>query len=234
MNLNVLLLNFEEMDIGPLFYAITAFLAVACLFIVFLLSRRTGKFSTRSIVYAAVTVAMCFILNFFKVKLALTGGSITFFRLLPLVVYSYMFGPINGVLAGLCYGLLDSMIDPYIVHPLQYVLDYALPFCLVGLSGLTRNCKKQPMLKGALIAMAGRVIPAFISGAIFFASYMPADYFVQNAWIYSFYYQCMTCIPDMAIVALGAFLITLYKPFMHDVNKIKMENDRLIQQEKQF
>ena len=91
----------------------------------FLLDRKkTHKgFSTRSITFAAVCIAMSFALSYLKIVEMPQGGSITIASLLPLMVYSYMFGTKKGVFAGMIYGLLQAFQDTYILHPAQFLLD---------------------------------------------------------------------------------------------------------------
>ena len=223
--MNNILSMLLDVEINWVFYTVISVMVILGFLAIFFISRRRNSIGTRALVFGAVTVAITVVLNFLKIDTGLYGGSITFFRLLPLVIYSYMFGPSCGMLAGLCYGLLDSMFDPSVVHPVQYLLDYALPFCFIGLAGFARNFKKAPLVIGTLFAMAGRIIPAFIAGATFWASYMPSDFPVQNAWIYSFVYQCITTIPDMLIVLICAVILTFSKQAMGYFNKIKDQED---------
>lgn len=47
------------------------------------------------------------------------GGSITLASMLPLMVYSYMFGARKGVFAGLIYGVLQFIQNPQVYEWMQ-------------------------------------------------------------------------------------------------------------------
>lgn len=72
---------------------------------------------TLSLVYAALSVALATGLSYIKMFEAPYGGSITLFSLLPIALYSYMFGVRRGTLAGFIYGLLQLLQGPNILHP---------------------------------------------------------------------------------------------------------------------
>ena len=90
---------------------------------------------TLALVYAALSVALATGLSYIKMFDAPYGGSITLFSLLPIALYSYMFGIRRGTLAGFVFGLLQLLQGPYILHPMQFFLDYIIPFTVVGTCG---------------------------------------------------------------------------------------------------
>ena len=104
-------------------------IVLAVLFVFF--GRNSSKKSeTKSVTYAAVCVAMSFALSFISLFKLPQGGTITLVSLLPLMLYSQMFGIRKGIMAGLVYGLLQAIQDPWILHPAQFLLDLQLLYHL--------------------------------------------------------------------------------------------------------
>lgn len=192
------------------------------LFAVFMLidsKKHTGRAHTTSIVYAAVCIALAFGLSYVRLFKAPYGGSITLFSILPIALYSYMFGIRKGVMCGFIYGLLQSVQDPWVVHPIQYILDYPFAFMMIGLcGGLFRKLfakissipdRVRDGIALSLGIVAGITLRYFchvISGAVYFGEYA-GDYGFANPWTYSFTYNALYVFPDGAISIVGAFLI---------------------------
>lgn len=192
------------------------------LFVVFMMidtKRHNGRAHTKSIVYAAVCIALAFGLSYIRMFKAPYGGSITLFSILPIALYSYMFGIRKGVMCGFIYGLLQSVQDPWVVHPIQYILDYPLAFAMVGLCGglfrkLFAKLTQLPdrvrdglaISLGILAGVCLRYFCHVISGAVYFGEYA-ADYGFGDAWTYSFTYNALYVFPDGAISIVGAFLV---------------------------
>ena len=205
------------------------------LFVVFMMidtKKHTGRAHTKSIVYAAVCIALAFGLSYVRMFKAPYGGSITLFSILPIAMYSYMFGIRKGVMCGFIYGLLQSVQDPWIVHPIQYILDYPLAFAMVGLcGGLFRKLfakltqipdRVRDGLAISLGILAGVCLRYFchvISGAVYFGEYA-ADYGFGDAWTYSFTYNALYVFPDGAISIVGAFLVMTSAYFRKQVYSV--------------
>lgn len=173
--------------------------------------RNPFNFDSRSISYAAICIAMSFALSYLKIVRMPQGGSITLASLLPLMLYSYMFGTKKGVFAGFIYGTLQALQDPWIIHPAQFVLDYPAAFACIGLAGTfacLKPLEKLPQVQfalGAIVGGTGRFIMHFISGTFAFGSSAPEG---QPAWLYSLGYQAGYVLPDLAItVAVGALVL---------------------------
>ncbi|MDE6550001.1 MAG: energy-coupled thiamine transporter ThiT [Clostridia bacterium] len=216
---------------------IIAVLAVLILSLTVLLAmidrkKRTGKQHTMSVVYAAICVALAFGLSYIRLFKAPYGGSITLFSLLPIALYSYIFGIRKGVLCGFVYGMLQAVQDPWVVHPLQFILDYPLAFSLVGLcGGLFRNLFRSKALinkrfsdavaitLGITLGVIGRFMCHMISGAVYFGEYAEGFGFA-NEWLYSFVYQCTYVLPDGAIAIFGAFVLMMSKAFRNQMDKV--------------
>ncbi|MGN0771870.1 MAG: energy-coupled thiamine transporter ThiT [Christensenellales bacterium] len=200
--------KYQALLIGVFAVAVLAIVIIAVM--VDRKSDRPGKEQTLSVVYAAICVAMAFGLSYVRVFKAPYGGSITLASLLPIALYSYMFGPKKGVVCGLVYGILQAVQDPWIVHPIQFLLDYPLAFAMVGLlAGILREkLKTLPAFAlGVVIAIVARYLCHLISGAVYFGEYA-ADYGFSNPWVYSLAYNALYVFPDGAItLACGCALL---------------------------
>jgi len=206
--------------------------AVALLAIIVLLAFVFGKntkkgFDSRSIAFAAVCIAMSFALSYLRIVKLPQGGSITVASLLPLMLYSYMFGTKKGVFAGLIYGVLQAFQDTYILHPAQFLLDYPLAFSAIGLAGMFAKFEKLkfPQVKfalGALVAGVLRLLMHFISGVFAFGEFAPEG---QPVAVYSILYQLGYIMPDLAIVIVVGVLLLCSKSFTHELNRFAKISD---------
>ncbi|HIX08092.1 MAG TPA: energy-coupled thiamine transporter ThiT [Candidatus Borkfalkia faecipullorum] len=206
-------------------YLCAAGLVVVILALTFFLGRKDRKkFDSRTISYAAVCIAMSFALSYIQLFTMPQGGSVTLASLLPLMIYSYMFGVKKGVFAGFIYGILQALQDPWLIHPAQFLLDYPVAFATIGLSGMFRNVKAfqgKPQLAvalGGIVASVLRFASHLFSGVFAFSEYA-GD---QNPWIYSLGYNSFVFI-DIAIVIVVAIAVFSSKSFMAIVNKYNSE-----------
>ena len=144
--------------------------------------QKQGKTDVRALTYGALCMAMSFVLSYIKLYSMPLGGSVTLASMLPLLWYSNKFGVRNGLIAGAAYGLLQLIQKPEIYHWVQVLLDYPLAFMMLGLAGSVKNLQL-----GSVIGVAGRWICHILSGAIFFAEWVPEGW--SNAWVYSAAYN---------------------------------------------
>ncbi|MFW5780762.1 MAG: energy-coupled thiamine transporter ThiT [Bacillota bacterium] len=177
---------------------------------------------TKSIVYAAVSIAMSFALSYLRFFRMPQGGSITFVSILPLMLYSYMFGIRKGVLAGFIYGLMQALQDPWILHPLQFLLDYPMAFAMIGLAGLFRYF---PAFKNKIVLqfIAGGILIAIlrycchvITGIIVFDMYAAEGF---NAVTWGFVYNLFV-FADAAIAIFAGSLMLISKAFVKQIQSI--------------
>ena len=189
---------------------VSAALAVAAVIACAFLCDKGGKgFDTKSISFAAVCVAMSFALSYLRIVKMPQGGSITIASLLPLMIYSFMYGTKKGVFVGMIYGLLQALQDFYLVHPAQFLLDYPVAFAAIGLAGMFAKVKaleKIPQLQfalGAVVAGLARFAVHYLSGVFAFSAFA-GD---QNPYLYSFIYQAGYVLPDVAITIVAGVLV---------------------------
>lgn len=196
-------------------YIFSAALIAILAILVFVFGKKREEEKTKSLTTAAISIAMSFTLSFMKLFELHQGGSVTFASLLPLMIYSFMYGPRKGFFAGFAYGFLQFIQEPWLVHPVQFLLDYPLAFGAIGLAGLIKErelFKKHPFLQfftGGCIATILRYLSHVISGIFVFGSGDPENY---GAVAWSFLYNSFT-FADFAIVAVIAALLFASKSF---------------------
>ncbi len=208
-------------------YVFAAVLVAVMIALAFILGRHDRKgFDTRAITFAAVCIAMSFALSYLKVVEMPYGGSITVASLLPLMIYSYMFGVRKGVFAGMIYGILQAFQDTYILHPAQFLLDYPIAFSAIGLAGVFAQTKalRFPQVRfalGAIVAGFGRFVMHFISGIFAFGAFAPEG---QPVVVYSLLYNLGYVFTDIAIVVVVGVLVFSSKAFIREMDRAIARN----------
>ncbi len=202
--------NSDAAKVNQIVLYLSAALLLAAIFALgFVFNRDKKGFDSKSISYAAICIALSFALSYLKLWEMPQGGSITFASLLPLMIYSYMFGTKKGVFAGLIYGVLQAVQDPWIIHPAQFLLDYPVAFAGIGVAGMFSNVKKLKKLPqvqfalGAVAASTLRFVSHVLSGVFAFSAYA-ADA-GMNVWAYSLAYNSFVFV-DVALVIIAGVL----------------------------
>ena len=148
----------------------------------------------------SVFVALATALSFIIVYTLPQGGAITAGSMVPILWLALRRGWKIGIVAGVLYGIIQLVILPYAYNPLQTMLDYPLAFGCLGLAGFF---KKWPVV-GVVVAITGRFIMHFISGAWYFAAiYAPT----LNPYVYSAVYNGSYLLPEMAISVFIIYLL---------------------------
>ncbi len=205
----------------PVLYISSALIIVVIIALSFLLDKNNTPLNTRCLSLAGVTVAMSFGLSYIKIFEMPQGGSITLFSLLPVMIFSYIYGTKKGVFVCLIYGVLQAIQDPWIIHPAQFLLDYPVAFAAIGLSGAFANLKafnKLPQvafLVGGILAGVIRFLSHVLSGVFAFASTYAGD---LDSWLYSLGYNSFVFI-DLAIVLAVGMVVFSSKSFLKELKK---------------
>lgn len=173
--------------------------------------RKKEQFNTRKLTYASMCIAISFVLSYIRFYHWPQGGSITPGSMLPLMLFAFMFGPVEGILAGMVYGLLQLIQDPFIVHWFQVLLDYPFAFGAIGLAGYA----KKNLSVGILVGGFGRFCCSFLSGVFFFANYAPPN---MSPILYSASVNGAVIGTEVLI----CFGISLIPQFKHAITKIKI------------
>ena len=169
---------------------------VIVIFLLLVLVMRTNekKNDVSVLVKTSILLAIAFVLNHIILLKMPQGGSITAFSMFAIFLAAYLFGPRQGILAGMAYGLLDLDLNPYAVHPMQIFLDYPLAFGAIGIGGLLRN-KKFGIITGYLLGVLGRYLVVVLSGIIFWGGYAAEGF---NTVTWSFFYNMTYMLPEAA------------------------------------
>ena len=96
---------------------ISAIALTAIIIVVSFITDKTKGFDTRAITFAAISIALSFALSYIRILHMPMGGSITFASMLPLMLYSYMFGCKKGLIAGIVYGFFTGNTRPLAFAP---------------------------------------------------------------------------------------------------------------------
>lgn len=198
---------------GALYVSAIGLVALS-LAIVFSVGRNTTfEFNSRSVAFAAVCIAMSFALSYVRVFRLPQGGSVTLASLLPVMIFSYIFGIKKGYLVGIIYGVLQAIQDPWIVHPAQFLLDYPIAFSAIAFAGVfceVQALKKLPQvsfLLGAVFTGIARYLCHFLSGVFAFGTYAAeAEY--SSITLYSAAYNSFVFVDIVVTIVVGVILFS--------------------------
>ncbi|MBO5925588.1 MAG: energy-coupled thiamine transporter ThiT [Clostridia bacterium] len=195
-------------DSDKVFIVLTTIVIVLCLLFATKLDKPTSHTHTQSIVYASICIALSFALSYTTLWQMPQGGRVTIASLLPLMLYSYIFGVRRGISAGFIYGLLQFIQNPYFVSPWQFLLDYSLAFACIGLAGAFRGLNIHSSIKfsiGAIVAGVFRYLCHVFSGVFAFGMYAPVE---LGAWGYSLGYNAYVFIDLIIVIVVGAIALS--------------------------
>ncbi len=147
---------------------------------------KSRAFSTKQLVFSAIAMALALVTSMIKLFELPLGGSVTLLSMLFIVLIGYWYGPKAGLMTGFAYGLLQFIIEPVFYTIPQLIVDYPLAFGALGLSGFFSN-RKHGLQLGYIAGILGRLVFAWLSGVIFFASY--ASSYNMSAPVYSLVYN---------------------------------------------
>ena len=220
-------------------YVTTVFVLIAELLVAFLIGKKKDCNHTKSVVYGALCIGLSFALSYVSIFKLPQGGSITFASLLPIMLYSYMFGIRKGLMIGFVYSILQFIQAPWFIHPMQFLADYPFAFMAIGLTGLffetglpqkikNKLAEKNALKKvdvidaafffaGACVALIIRYFSHVISGIYVFGSGDPN----YSAVAWSFLYNSFVFVDGAICLCLGIPLF-LSKPFVKLLDKASL------------
>ncbi|MBO5412399.1 MAG: energy-coupled thiamine transporter ThiT [Clostridia bacterium] len=200
---------------------VVKWVSVAGVFLVLLLiavigfSNNGKRFNAKKLAFAGICVATSFTLALIKFSPVQYGGSITLASFVPILLFAYVYGVVDGLFVGLIHGLLNFIESPYILTPATFIFDYLLAFSSVGVMGFFGKMHKTersclPVTLGAICVFALRFLSHLVSGMIFFSQdavwvSLPS-WAMGNAFVYSFIYQCIY-VPIDALIAMIALIV---------------------------
>jgi thiamine transporter len=174
---------------------------------------KKDTFNTKKLTYGSMCIALSFVLSYIRLYHWPQGGSITPGSMLPLMLFAFIFGPVEGILAGMVYGLLQFIQDPFVVHWFQLLLDYPLAFGAIGLAGYFKSNFSLGILAGGF----GRFFFHFLSGLFFFADYAAQAH--MNPVIYSIMVNGLIVGTEVLI----CFAISFVPNLKHAFKKLKSQ-----------
>ena len=162
------------------------------------------KWIAKMLAYAALCIAISFVLSYIRLLKMPQGGSITPASMLPIMMFAYAFGFGPGLVCSMAYGVLQMFQDMYIVGWVQATLDYILAFGSLALVALFRNWKSPFNFSvGVVVAGIVRVFFHVLSGVVYFAEYAPEG---MNPLVYSLVYNLTSAGVDALICAVIGFI----------------------------
>lgn len=194
--------GYEPITSKTLMYVLSAIVIAVIAVLAFLGGSENKQYNTKALTYGAICIALSFALSYIKFFQLPQHGSVTFASLLPLALYSYMFGTKKGVIAGIIYGFLQFIQSPSFYEPMQALLDYPIAFAAIGVAGIARKfafLKGDVRLEfavGTTIAVLLRYVSHVISGYFVFYSWRQEGY---SPLTWALVYNLFT-IADLGIV----------------------------------
>ena len=162
------------------------------------------KWNAKMLAYAALCIAISFVLSYIRLLHMPQGGSITPASMLPVMMFAYAFGFGPGLVCSMAYGVLQMFQDMYIVGWVQATLDYVLAFGSLALVALFRGWKSPLNFSvGVVVAGIVRVFFHVLSGVVYFAEYAPEG---MDPLVYSLGYNLSSVGVDALICAVIAFI----------------------------
>ncbi len=210
-------------EVKPEVWAIVAVIVIISIIAGVILAKKKetlstdSAYNTRKIVYGGMCIALAFILSYIRLYRMPQGGSITPGSMLPIILYSIIFGPVAGITAGVSYGFLQFLQDGGIVHWAQLFLDYPLAFGFLGIAGMiprSFNIRTR-IVAGTVLAVVGRGFMHVLSGAIFFAEYA-GD---ANPWFYSIIYNG-TFLSVETVLAISIAIMLSYTHVYENIKQV--------------
>jgi len=120
--------------------------------------------------------------------------------MLPIMMFSYIYGAKKGVFVGLIYGILQSLQDPWLIHPAQFLLDYPIAFASLGLAGILKDSDLKETFKIALGVIIG--------GTVRFLAHVFSGIFAfeTSLWV-SMAYNSFVFVDLLIVIVAGVFLL---------------------------
>jgi len=204
--------SFIRTDIG-------AFITLAIVTILFISVTgfffKKSNFNTRALIYVSMTMAIAFVLSYFRLFQMPMGGSVTFMSMFFVSLIGMWFGPAIGIIGGVSYGFLQLAQNPQVIHPMQLFLDYPLAFGMLGLSGFFYKVKFGVYI-GFLVGATGRWFMHTLAGYFFWTQMWPPEGW-DNVFLFSVVYNAGYIYAEVALT----LVIVLIPAVSHGLEKVK-------------
>ncbi|MEG2052972.1 MAG: energy-coupled thiamine transporter ThiT [Bacilli bacterium] len=170
----------------------------------FISDYQNDKFSISDIAETAMLIAIAVVLNYIKVPLGATGGSINL-QIVPLVIIALRYSPSKTFFAtGLCYGLISCILDGYGLHtfPFEYLIAFGSVVIISFVRKYVISKGKPTIIGGALILF----LVMIATGIRFFGASFDSVIFYDYTWTAAFAYNAIYVWPTGALTAVVAVL----------------------------
>ncbi|MBN2898419.1 MAG: energy-coupled thiamine transporter ThiT [Clostridia bacterium] len=165
---------------------------------------------TRMVVEAGIMIALAYVLSMVKLFQMPNGGTVTAGSMIPILIFAFRWGGVQGMFVGAVYGVIEFLLGPkWSFHIASIAFDYVVAFGALGLAGFFRNGGMVKGIVGVVVGIAGRFVCHVLSGVIVWASYAPEG---MNPWIYSIVYNG-TYLSAELVISIVLFAL-LYKPLV--------------------
>lgn len=179
--------------------------------------------SVKDITEIGVLAGLALVLNFVKIAIGETGGSINF-QMLPLFILALRKGPLKGFIgAGIVYGLITCLTDGYGIacYPFDYLIGMG-SVCILGFFNplIFGDNQTTYNFKGELFLFVGGALSSFFRFVGGCASSMIIwGYDIQAALAYNVLYVFISGAISIAV------LMAIYGPFIK-INKRFPSNEQ--------
>lgn len=168
--------------------------------------------NVRQLTSGAILIALATVLSVIPFIQMPLGGKLTPFSMVPIILFSLMYGAGKGLAVSFVYSLIQLALSiagvlTWGLTPASLVgtivLDYILAYSVLGVAGLFRRKGMIGIIGGVILACALRFACHFLSGAIIFDIWCEWN----NAWIYSLCYNGLYMLPETVLTVVGAVLL---------------------------
>lgn len=170
---------------------------------------RLPLFDVQSLAFAAMCLAIAFVLSYIKILNLPQGGGITPVSMLPIILYAYIYGPKRGFVVSFVYFILQLLQSIYFLNAIQFFFDYIFAFTIIGVAGFF----KKNIVLGVISAHLCRYISHVIAAYAFFRQYNETGI---NDTVYCLVYNSFVLIEMVACI-----IIILIPPVKRNIEKIK-------------
>ena len=148
----------------------------------------------------AISLSLAYILGFCDIFKLPFGGGISL-ESIPLMIFSWVAGPIGGFIAGFTYGLMMLTKPSACVHPIQFLLDYPLAFSSFFILGfLKENSKQITIWSMSILSFCLRALFHILSGLLFWNLFLKEA--PKNITLYVLSYNASYIIPTAIICTI--------------------------------
>jgi len=164
----------------------------------------------KMLVEGAMMIALAYILSLVKIWEMPSGGSVTAGSMIPILIYAFRWGGVQGVFVGMVSGLIQFILGPkWSFHIISILFDYILAFGALGVVGFfaKRNASLIKAVVGIVIGVGLRFVCSVVSGVVVFGSYAPEG---QSPFVYSMVYNASYLVPEL-VISIVIFIL-LFKP----------------------